>query len=506
MQLTGRFGRAGRRVNDRRRAWLSRWIEPHADPGSARLRDGRLAGVLCLGASLYTLAITPDLGSHLVGGLALAALLGTAAVAMFVIPWRRLPDGTLAIPLSIGLAALSLTGSTLFGELSHFEPLYVLAFGYSGMAFPPGWTARMAILALLCLVLAIWLGNQEDLIVEQVGMIAIGGMVGELVAGAVQVQRRHHRDLVRLQVGLSGLLAAEREDQAAELISRLAADLLQADGVLVTLRERPGSTLLVGRGGQGLGSQFAGVRSDYSIEQSGSKAAIANRKAYFIADAPNSPLVSERLRAALSATSILFLPILGQDEVLGVISIWWSSKIDELDPFGEQVVRLLSLQAGPVLDRVRQLQVLDQAALTDPLTGAGNRRAYEDRLEHLVDGTVLILCDLDRFKLVNDTQGHAAGDRVLRAFAAIAASCVRDGDLVARIGGDEFALLLPGGPVEADSVLTRLYLAWTAPAGVGFSAGSATRRAGEDGQHLSERADQALYAAKRRSRLAAGTG
>lgn len=92
---------------------------------------------------------------------------------------------------------------------------------------------------------------------------------------------------------------------------------------------------------------------------------------------------------------------------------------------------------------------------TDDLTGLANRRAFQDRLEVLQRrSTVMerpysvVLIDLNDFKLLNDTFGHAAGDQALSHFAELLRSCVRRNDIVARLGGDEFAILLPETPIE----------------------------------------------------------
>ena len=156
-------------------------------------------------------------------------------------------------------------------------------------------------------------------------------------------------------------------------------------------------------------------------------------------------------------------------------------------------------------------------AFTDPLTGLGNRRAMEDSLGRLLavgGGFTILHVDLDYFKQVNDTMGHAAGDHVLRSIAAILRNAVRAGDSVSRVGGDEFVLLIAG--VTEPDVIARLgrdiFAQMEHPitfAGqrchVALSIGAAIVPGGapEPGDTALARADVALYASKHggRSRL-----
>ncbi|MCX7032800.1 MAG: diguanylate cyclase [Arenimonas sp.] len=155
---------------------------------------------------------------------------------------------------------------------------------------------------------------------------------------------------------------------------------------------------------------------------------------------------------------------------------------------------------------------LEQMARFDSLTGLANRRYFDERLAATIarcrrQGAPLavLYLDIDRFKPINDAHGHEAGDQVLRVFAQRLKSCVREGDLAARIGGDEFALLAEGaaGPGDAESIAAKVIammaepielpgtaLAVTASVGIAFSRRSVTA------DRLLVTADAALYQAK----------
>jgi len=158
----------------------------------------------------------------------------------------------------------------------------------------------------------------------------------------------------------------------------------------------------------------------------------------------------------------------------------------------------------------RRLVAEASRASVDGLTRLANRRGFDEALQELVrPGAVLsaALLDLDHFKEINDTGGHAAGDEVLRQVARTWRKALPAGAVLARHGGDEFALLLPGwtGP-RALELVRRLR---TLHPGIGMSCGVAQFRARESGAQLMRRADQALYAAKAagrgRAELAGGT-
>lgn len=175
--------------------------------------------------------------------------------------------------------------------------------------------------------------------------------------------------------------------------------------------------------------------------------------------------------------------------------------------------RLLE-QMNKVAELNSQLEIL---ATTDALTGLQNRRKFEHSLdqellivERRSTPLSLLVIDVDHFKQVNDTHGHAAGDQVLKAVALQLGSYARNIDMLARIGGEEFAVILPDtGADSALMIAQRMRAAianadWSAAALPGMaltiSLGAATLLPGEAAHSLLARADQAMYAAKSQGR------
>jgi diguanylate cyclase (GGDEF)-like protein len=202
--------------------------------------------------------------------------------------------------------------------------------------------------------------------------------------------------------------------------------------------------------------------------------------------------------------------------------------------FGLAVMHLLTLVLLPgislrVVDGIRlqqanaqlaeqlrlHLQTVEEEAATDPLTGVLNRRALDRLLARETDrceaqgGMVSVLAlDLDHFKAVNDTHGHAVGDEALRAFARRIRGPLRQSDHLARVGGEEFIVLLPGAPLSNAHEIAERLRAIVAEAplvdvprvAVTVSIGVAAFRPGDGGTDLLARADAAAYEAKRSGR------
>jgi diguanylate cyclase (GGDEF)-like protein len=202
----------------------------------------------------------------------------------------------------------------------------------------------------------------------------------------------------------------------------------------------------------------------------------------------------------------LMVPLVEGDRRIGLI--WVDDPRDRLLPTRArlQALRLFANQAVAAVHAAKQAAQLRHEAMHDALTGLPNRRAFRARVVREIDGGegfALVLCDMDNLKVVNDEGGHDAGDRALQTLAGALRTQLRRSDEAYRIGGDEFAVVLPqASRPAAEQVMMRLgqAVASSVPPGgdpIEASFGIAVFEPGDDPERVVARADQALYAAKR---------
>jgi diguanylate cyclase (GGDEF)-like protein len=216
-------------------------------------------------------------------------------------------------------------------------------------------------------------------------------------------------------------------------------------------------------------------------------------------------LASLASNPAMPLGSVCAAPLVSRGRSLGAL-VALSTQPRTFLPRDIDLVRAYAAQGAIALTNARLYEAQEQLATRDPLTGLLNHREFHEALDRELersrrssDPFAVVLLDLDRFKAVNDANGHAAGDRVLRSAAeAIAAAC-RGGDVAFRVGGDEFALLLPGtGPEDAPGVAERTARAVAAlDMDIGASYGVASWPAdGWSKDVLLSHADRRLYEMK----------
>jgi diguanylate cyclase (GGDEF)-like protein len=220
------------------------------------------------------------------------------------------------------------------------------------------------------------------------------------------------------------------------------------------------------------------------------------------------PGVPERRRSERSGTAY---PLMGGHVVIGAL-VLLGPPLDPDAPLIDHIGTLVT-ELGPRLAAARAVHAAERRAVVDPLTGLRNRREFERMLQaYRGDGhpAALVYVDIDHFKQLNDTLGHVAGDAALKHIARLLEAAVRDGDLVARIGGEEFAVWLPRTPAaEGIEVAERIRQSvggtmwhWSgAPYALTTSCGvAAYPQPIADVVNLPAAADAALYRAKQGGR------
>jgi diguanylate cyclase (GGDEF)-like protein len=205
----------------------------------------------------------------------------------------------------------------------------------------------------------------------------------------------------------------------------------------------------------------------------------------------------------------LAVPLPGETGTLGYLSVFTRTRGKSYSEDELRELETLALRAGPAIENARRFREARQMADLDALTELHNRRFFHETLAREVARAhryerklALIVFDLDDFKEINDRIGHLAGDAVLAEAAERVRDAVRSADIACRVGGDEFAVILPESTIkDADQLYRRIQNAVAArpidQAGKLFlSAGVAELRPEDDAVAFFQRADDALYRAK----------
>jgi diguanylate cyclase (GGDEF)-like protein len=285
-------------------------------------------------------------------------------------------------------------------------------------------------------------------------------------------------------------------DEVLNRVLEAAGAIEGVDAALITVAAPPGGEPIVAT--LGLSAEEAQRQAVLGPPDGREARAISMSYEYGALDADD-----EAIRSGVA------VPLPGETAQLGLLTIFTRAT---QPTFGEpQVSELeeLALRAGPAVENARRFREARQLADLDALTGLHNRRYFHETLAREVArahrynrNLALIIFDLDDFKAINDRIGHLSGDGVLAEASERVRDVVRTADIACRVGGDEFAVILPESRLrDADQLYARLRTALSSkPVGqagpLTMSAGVAELQPDDDAIAFFQRADHALYGAK----------
>lgn len=481
---------------------LPRWVPP--PPASTAARQAAVLFTLSGAALLISHGIlgSPMPSDGIVRALYAASVL--YGVLVWLLPWHRWhPLALLVNPVvAFGLIA---AGNSVQQAPYEYGVFFVVVFGWAGLSQGRWMCAALSPLAALAYLgpLLLFADPGPGAIASTFTVIPVGVLIGETIAAKV----------AQLTVARS----------ASEHTSTLLRAVTNAGRVINTL-DRPAVLSAVSQALADLGftaSSFTILNDDrthYRVEEARGlppEYALGTH----LADGTLTGLVRD-CGATVTTDDYsgqYIHPALQSDRFGGVIAtpLWVSGVLvgsliagkPERDTFAaedREALELLARQAGRALENVGTFQAevavshqLADDSRRDVLTGLGNRRHAMTLLDEVRPGDVVALIDLDHFKAVNDTYGHAAGDAVLHEFGVFLNRRIREGDDVARYGGEEFLLVLRGAGSEVPLILARLAADWRRLGrATTFSTGYAVHALGALPAATLGNADDALYAAK----------
>jgi diguanylate cyclase (GGDEF)-like protein len=460
-------------------------------------------------------------------GLALAGTLSITAWAIWVQLYLRprigrVPISTTAIQLSLAmfpaviLAGLPEPGG---GTIAALLPLAV------GLAYIEGPALRR--LTILSLAVGVLVALTADalpvdpgipaevrMILNATGVTAAFGLVAFLIGQFAARLRSTTSELMSLAALSNDLAQTLDPFEVGDLTARHLAEAMGADEGAICYWDPATDRVLTY--GYHPTERRSAVAESYALSDfPATRRVLVEQVPVVIRDTdPSADRAEVGYLHSIGQRSSAMIPLVANGRSLGAIELT-SSDPDRFDARGLAIGGTLAAEAAMALENARLYAELHHQAFHDALTGLANRDLFRDRVEHALTrrpgraaGRVAVMfLDLDDFKTVNDSLGHAGGDQLLGAVAARVAGVLRPNDTAARLGGDEFAILLEDlrSEDEAGLVAQRLIDALRAPVRVGETAAlvatsigiAVSEPGGETVDQLLRNADFAMYRAKK---------
>jgi diguanylate cyclase (GGDEF)-like protein len=465
----------------------------HASPPeeSWQARAKRMGLFVIAVVVAFPLAVIPPVDERRAVYLVVAAVLFvlTAAAISFV-PWHRLPElakFAMVIGFCTAVAMLRQSGG---GSLSGYAPLLLLPVIWQALY------ARTVDLALtiaavaLTMVLPIVAVGGSHYPVSGWRSAALSTLVYSVTA--ITVQRlirkvRSHETMLTAVVALTQRLTDT--DDVRDTLCHGTGQIGRADVVVLSEIDTAGGLRVT-------------ASTDAGAAPPGRDAPASWIR---VLDHGEPHFAEHTEHDAAPFRSVLHQPIMRGDAPFGLLTLGWAEPRRRPPADTRHAMLLIAAEAAGTIERKDLLERVTRLSRHDELTGLANRRSWDDHLERELSRAertgsplVVALLDLDHFKRFNDAHGHLAGDRLLKEASAAWSAQLRPTDMLARWGGEEFALALPNTDLEAGAmVLDRLR--GSTPQAQTFSAGLADA-AGRDATTVMQSADSALYLAKESGR------
>ncbi|MEX2394718.1 MAG: diguanylate cyclase, partial [Actinomycetota bacterium] len=478
----------------------------------------RLAAYLLVASGVLSAAVLP---LPQLPGINRGAVLVVAALAVciggltYLLPWQLWPKKATLVLLPVAFVLIGLGNYFGSARSYSYSVYFVVAFVWLGISHPRWTSLWFAPLAVIAYITPIVLQGEYATADASAASTAIPVcvLVAEVLAYVVAGEQRSRKVAHALQRAASNLGQHLQEAEVTQSLvdeSRLA---LHAESAMLFIID-PQTMTVTHMAGSGLPEivqsnlhrSIGNPTPDVPEELFGGKPLV-------VEDAASSTRPGDRdMFKRFGVKSYLAFPVRWRGQLVGILSAWETTRHRRYGSDDISLAEGLAGQASAAIANARLYEQTLAASRSDALTGLGNRRAFRERLESEVERArrygrdlSLLVLDADRFKSINDTFGHQAGDRTLIRMGELLQRNRRMEDGAFRIGGDEFALVLPETGMQGATVLAERLRRRIEHAVVGgerdvpltVSIGAATF--GEHGisaDELFERADAALYEVK----------